>query len=71
MTNGEITIASVCGQKWPRILSLTMAAAYVHLTLAVFRKQKVYMACVRKFPGMPEAIDREELDRVLSGIREK
>lgn len=68
---GDKTIAAVLGVRWGRILSETLAAGYVKLTLTQFRQRPEYAALVRAYPGVPRGVDREDLDRVINEWKEK
>ena len=72
---GDITAIKACGEKWPRLLSPTMAAAYCKLTLAQFTSIPVLAALVHNNLFGMRMVDRMELDDVLTreikSIKEK
>lgn len=63
--HGDLTVAKLLGEKWPRILPETLAACYVKLTLKQFREIREYQALVRAYPGVERGIDRNDLDTVI------
>jgi len=65
----EVTVARLLGERWGRILSETLAAAYVHLTLAQFRACPEYAGLVREFPGVPRGVDRADLDAAVDAAK--
>lgn len=54
------TLTSICGERWPRLLSPTLAAAYCGMLLGEFRKSP-FAALIRDVDGR-ERVDRAELD---------
>lgn len=67
---GDKTVAAVLGERWGRIMSETLAAAYVKLTLAQFRQVPEYQRVIREYPGVPRGVDREDLDAVIDRWKE-
>lgn len=66
---GDRTVSQLVGEKWSRILSETLAAAYVKLTLEQFRRIPEYAALVREYPGVPRGVDRFDLDLVVDNFK--
>ena len=69
MMHGEITIARIAGERWPRILSVTLAACYVKLSLRQFWTIPEYNVLIRPYPGVLQGVDRFDLDAVLEKFK--
>lgn len=54
------TLTTICGQRWPRLMTPTLAAAYCGMLLAEFRRSS-FAALIRVVDGH-ERVDRIELD---------
>lgn len=63
---GDITAMKACGERWPRLLSPTMAAAYCKLTLSQFNAIPVLVSLVHENLFGMRMVDRVELDDVLT-----
>ena len=64
--HGNRTVAKICGEKWPRLMSVRIASAYAGRTsVANFRKVPEFNALVKNRFGQ-ECVDRFELDEVLN-----
>lgn len=63
---GDRTVARLLGEKWGRILPVSLASAYVKLTPAQFMAVPEYAALIREFPGVARGVDRMELDNVIN-----
>lgn len=57
-------VARVCMERWPRLLSPTMAAAYLHLTNLYELEHCGLADLAFEFYGRM-VIDREDLDRAI------
>lgn len=62
---GDRVVARICDGKWPRLMSINAASAYVYLTSGeAFLRIPEYAALVRGYHGK-ELVDRFELDALL------
>ena len=68
---GDRTVARLLGEKWGRILPVTLAAAYVKLTPTQFMSVKEYAALIRDYPGVARAVDRVDLDSVINDFKSR
>ncbi len=59
------TLASICGPKWPRLLSPTWAAAYCSMYLTQFRESPETAALIFEFDGR-ERVDIRDLDALIA-----
>ena len=64
------TLASICGPKWPRLLSPTWAAAYCGMYLSQFRQLPETSALIFEF-GDKEKVDRDDLDQLIAKKKEE
>ena len=69
---GDRTIAKSIGERWPRLLTVNMAAGYCGIAgVNAFMKIPELAALVRKTFGDRERVDRVELDALIdSGLTE-
>ncbi|MBQ9502879.1 MAG: hypothetical protein IJU70_12030 [Lentisphaeria bacterium] len=63
------TLTSICGERWPRLLSPTLAAAYCGMLLGEFRRSP-FAALIREVDGR-ERVDRAELDAEIDSEKTK
>lgn len=63
--DNTMTVARICAEKWPRILTVTMAGAYICEAPAAFRKSPFAHLIRHSWSGR-EFVDREELDRAFT-----
>ena len=68
---GDITVARLLGEKWGRILPISLASAYVKLTPAQFMAVPEYAALVQEYPGVEKGVDRMDLDNVINNFKSK
>lgn len=68
MRTGTETLAKICGQKWPRLLPLTWAAAYCGMNLARFKAVSELSALIFNVGGI-EVVDKQELDNYIDKIK--
>lgn len=61
------TLADICGARWSRLLTPTMAAAYCGMLLPEFMRSR-FAATVRRYDGV-ERVDRFELDAMIDDMR--
>ncbi len=66
---GDRTVARLLGEKWGRILPISLASAYVKLTPAQFMAVPEYAALVRDYPGVEKGVDRMDLDNVINNFK--
>jgi len=59
------TVARICAFKWPRVLPITLAGAYVGEVPEAFRKSPFAHLIRHSWSGR-EFVDREELDRAFT-----
>lgn len=57
------TIREVCGQRWPRLMEIEDAAAYVGLTAATFRKR--FPQLIHAYTGDKPTVAKEDLDTMI------
>ena len=57
------TIREVCGQRWPRLMEVEDAAAYVGLTAGTFKKR--FPQLIRPYTGEKPAVAKEDLDAMI------
>ena len=60
---GAMTLSKLCGEKWPRLMPVAMAAAYCGMQVREFAKSR-FAALVFDFDGN-ERVDRAELDAAI------
>lgn len=65
-----MTIAKICGQRWPRLVPPTVAAAYCGMFLVKFRTIPEFSALIRNFNGA-EVVDLHELDDAIDKMLSK
>jgi hypothetical protein len=66
--HGNKTVAAICGEKWPRLMSVRMAAAYTGRTsVDNFKKVPKFASLIKNCFGQ-DAVDRVELDKVLDQL---
>ena len=58
------TLTAICGERWPRLMAPTLAAAYCGMLLPEFR-QSQFAQLIRCVDGR-ERVDRCELDAKIS-----
>lgn len=66
---GDRTVARLLGEKWGRILPISLASAYVKLTPAQFMAVPGYAALIRDYPGVEKGVDRMDLDNVINDFK--
>ncbi len=66
---GDRTVARLLGEKWGRILPISLASAYVKLTPAQFMAVPEYAALIRDYPGVEKGVDRMDLDNVINDFK--
>ena len=66
---GDRTVARLLGEKWGRILPISLASAYVKLTPAQFMAVPEYAALVREYPGVEKGVDRMDLDNIINDFK--
>ena len=62
-TTRRTTIREVCGQRWPRLMEVEDAAAYVGLTAGTFKKR--FPQLIRPYTGEKPAVAKEDLDAMI------
>ena len=68
MTGGK-SLGMVCGERWPRLLLPTWAAARVSMMLPEF-KASAFGKLIRLYDGR-ERVDRYELDAMIDEMTKK
>lgn len=71
LPHGDRTVAKICGEKWPRIMSVRMASAYAGLISGSQFKKIPALAGLIKCPfgdTKGEYVDRIELDNAINLI---
>jgi len=63
------TLTTICGQRWPRLMTPTLAAAYCGMLLAEFR-QSPFADAICVVDGH-ERVDRIELDARIESLMAK
>lgn len=68
--HGDRTVAKICGEKWPRVLSVRMASAYAGLISGDRFKAIPELAALIKKPFGKDAeyVDRHELNRAITAL---
>jgi len=69
--HGDRTVAKICGEKWPRLMSVRIASAYAGLPSAErFRAVPAFAALIRRPLGNDgnEMVDRTELDETIGKL---
>ncbi len=61
------TVTQICGERWPRLMLPTLAAAYCGMLLGEFR-QSPFAALIRTVAGK-ERVDRAELDAAIDAAK--
>lgn len=62
------TIREVCGQRWPRLMEVEDAAAYVGLTAGTFKKK--FPEIIRSYTGDKPTVAKDDLDALIDAARE-
>ena len=60
---GAMTISKLCGDRWPRLMPVPLAAAYCGMQVREFEKSR-FAALVRDYDGR-ERVDKEALDEAI------
>ena len=58
--------AAVCGERWGRLLTVRLAAAYCSLTIGQFRE--LFAGAITKIHGL-ERVDRFDLDAEIDAAK--
>lgn len=61
------TLAKICGQRWPRLLSPVLASAYCGMLRVEFLKHPELLAAKKIIKGR-EKYDRFELDQIIDQL---
>ena len=59
----KTTIREVCGQRWPRLMEIEDAAAYVGLNVGTFKEK--YPGLIRPYTGHKKTVAKEDLDALI------
>ena len=62
-TARRTTIREVCGQRWPRLMEVEDAAAYVGITAGTVKKR--FPQLIRPYTGEKPAVAKEDLDAMI------
>ena len=57
------SIREICGRRWPRLMEIEDAAAYVGLTAATFRKR--FPQLIHAYTGDKQTVAKEDLDSMI------
>ncbi len=67
--HGDRTVSKICGNKWPRLLSLRVAAYVNRSSVSSFKSVPEFTGLIRNILGQ-ECVDRAELDELITKIVE-
>ena len=62
-------LAEICGERWSRLLSPTLAAAYCGMTLNEWKKTR-FATLIRLYDGR-ERVDRFEINAMIDAMNEE
>ncbi|MGE4565516.1 MAG: hypothetical protein AB7F32_11645 [Victivallaceae bacterium] len=65
-----MTVAKICGQRWPRLMPPTAAAAYCGMLLSKFRTIPEFTELIQNVNGA-DVVDLYELDKAIDKILSK
>ena len=66
---GTQTVAKTCGPRWPRLMPLTWAAAYLGMNLARFRSVPKLEGLIHDAAG-EKVVDKNDLDAWIDHNKE-
>lgn len=63
------SIREICGRRWPRLMEIEDAAAYVGLSAGTFKKR--FPQLIRPYIGEKFAVAKDDLDAIIDSARDQ